>query len=142
MKDFKNKFYLVLSIIATISFINCNNSDDNFPKELTIQEKVELLEGHEWFSENGNRTPNVKFTFSEGKQYNSYLDGDIWHNNSTVSSADYVLEGSFLKMDFYFGNVYTYEIKVTCDNNIVMFISDGELHTTLYKRGSNYNDCL
>jgi hypothetical protein len=133
--------YLIILIVA-LGFSSCEDDNKTLPKELTIQEKVALLESSEWLSKNGGNEPNVMYTFSKGKRFNSYKSNGVWHEGSTASSADYVAEENLLTMDFYFGHVYTYELKVLCNNTIIEFYKDGELNDTLYKRNSEYKTCL
>ena len=38
--------------------------------------------------------------------------------------------------------IATYDLKFSCDNNIVDFFINGEPHSTLFKLGSNYEQCL
>ncbi|QXP72956.1 hypothetical protein H0I31_04455 [Tenacibaculum sp. AHE15PA] len=140
MKSKLNIFIVVLMVIGLL--VSCNDSSENMPDELSIQEKIEFLESGEWLSENGDNEPNVMYTFSKGKRFNSYKSEGVWHEGSTTSSANYMAEENLLTMDFYFGNVYTYNVEFSCDNNIIKFFKDDELADTLYKRNSNYKDCL
>ena len=140
MKSKLNIFIVVLMVIGL--FMSCSDSSENLAKELSIQEKIEFLESSEWLRKNGDNEPNVMYTFSKGKRFNSYKSEGVWHEGSTTSSADYMAEEDLLTMDFYFGHVYTYNVEFSCDNNIIKFFIDDELADTLFKRNSNYKDCL
>ena len=142
MKNIINKLFVYLALVSTVVFTNCENAENSITEELTIQEKIELLENSEWLSPRGDNEPNVMHKFSEGERFTSYKSRGVWHENSIRPSADYITEGDLLTMNFYFGNVYTYDIEFSCDNNIVKFFLDGELHNTHVKRNSNYKDCL
>ena len=140
MKPLITKICICLLFVSSLLITGCENND--VIQELTIQEKIEMLENNEWLIYNGDDA-NVMYKFADGKRFNSYKSEGVWHEGSTVSSADYMAEGDLLTMDFYFGNVYTYNIEFSCNNNIVKFYIDGELaNNTLYKRNSNYKDCL
>ena len=140
MKTNSNTFFVILTVIGL--FVSCSDSADNVSEELSIQEKIEFLESSEWLRKNGDNEPNVMYTFSEGKRFNSYKSEGVWHDGSKVSSADYIAEGNLLTMDFYFGHVYTYNIEFSCDNNIINFFIDGELTDILFKRNSSYKNCI
>jgi hypothetical protein len=81
-------------------------------------------------------------TFAGGERFTYYGADHVFSDEAIPGTVDYLIDGNLLSMDFHFDHVYTFEIKVSCDSNIIEFYRDGELNTTLYKRGSNYLDCL
>ncbi len=124
----------------TITLIACSDpSEDLIVEELSIQEKVQILEGSEWLL--AGFEDRIMNTFSEGEQFTYYGTDNVF-GEAIPGTEDYIIEGDLLTMDFHFGNVSTFDIKVSCDNNIVEWFKDGELNKTLYRRGSNYQECL
>ena len=114
----------LIKVVFTISilfFSSCEDSSNEIQKELTILEKVELLESE-------------RFTY--------YGADHVFSDEAIPGTEDYLIDGNLLSMDFHFEHVYIFEIKVSCDSNIIEFYRGGELNTMLYKRGSNYLDCL
>lgn len=140
MKNTINKFFLCLTLISTIGFTNCENSNDNLDLELTIQEKIAILQTGEWLLKDFE--DRVMHTFANGERFTFYGTNSDFSEPAIPGTQDYSISGDLLTMDFHFGNTGTYDLKVSCDNNIVEFFVDGELHSTYYKRGSNYQDCL
>lgn len=139
MKNIINKVFVCLTLISTIGFTSCEDSTEGLPVELTIEQKVTVLESDEWLVKGFE--DRVMHTFDSGKRF-TYYGTDSVFGAAIPGTEDYTIVGELLMMDFNFGNVFTYDIKVSCDNNIVEFYRDGELNTTLYRRGSNYQDCL
>jgi hypothetical protein len=84
----------------------------------------------------------VMHTFVSGERHTYYGTDHFFFDEAIPGTVDYLIDGNLLSMDFHFDHVYTFEIKVSCDSNIIEFYRHGELNTTLYKRGSNYLDCL
>ncbi len=140
MKSIKNKFFFFLAVLTITGFSSCEDSDNDFATELIIQNKVELLESSEWLVKGFE--DRVMHTFVNGERLTYYGTDSIFSDEAIPGTQSYTITGELLTMDFNFGNIYTYELKFSCDNNIVEFYRDGELNTTLYKRGSNYEQCL
>ncbi|MFY9243368.1 MAG: hypothetical protein WAO74_10095 [Polaribacter sp.] len=141
MKNFSKQFIYTITLFLAIGFTSCENSnEDILETELTIEQKVALLEGSEWLLK-GFET-NVMHTFADGKRFTYYGSDSVFAEDPIPDTQAYSVSGDLLIMDFNFGNIYTYELKVSCDNNIVEFYRDGELNSTLYKRDSNYQNCL
>lgn len=139
MNSIKKLFFVCLTLIA-VSFTSCEDSNDDLSAELTIQNKVEILKSAEWLLKGFE--DNTMYTFKDGERFTYYAVDNVFSDEALPGTIDYTIDGDFLKMDFHFGNVYNFEVKVSCDNNIVEFYKDGELNTTLYRRNSNYKDCL
>jgi hypothetical protein len=140
MKNTLNKIFVCFALISTIGFTNCNDSSDDLPLELTIQDKVALLEGSEWLVKDFE--DRVMRTFISGERHTYYGSDSVFSDTAIPGTEAYTITGELLTIDFNFGNVFTYELEFSCDNNIVEFYKDGVLNTTLYKRGSNYEACL
>ena len=139
MKTILNKIFFFITLVSTIAFTNCNNSDDN-SLELNIQNKVQLLESSEWLLKGFE--DRVMHTFLAGERFTYYGTNNVFTDEPIPGTQVYTVTGDLLTLDFNFGNVTTYEIRFSCDNTIVEFLKDGEVNTTLYKRNSNYKDCL
>ena len=140
MKNIKKIFLFSLTLITIVGLSSCENSSEELITELSIQNKVEILESHEWLLKGFE--DRIMYTFSNGERFTYYGTDNVFSDEAIPGTVDYIIAGNFLTMDFHFGNIYTFEIKVSCDNNIVEFYRDGELNTTLYRRDSNYKDCL
>ena len=133
----------LIKVVFTISilfFSSCEDSSNEIQKELTILEKVELLESGEWLLKGFEH--NTMHTFAGGERFTYYGTDHVFSEEAIPGTVDYLIDGNLLSMDFHFEHVYIFEIKVSCDSNIIEFYRGGELNTTLYKRGSNYLDCL
>lgn len=144
MKAIINKSFIYFLIASAIGFTSCEKSsddviEDNSIVELTIQEKVSILEGDEWLLK-GFET-NVMETFVAGEIRTHYGEDNVFGEH-IPGTKDYTITEDLLTVDYHFGNVFTYELKFSCDNNIVEFYKEGELNRTLYRRNSNYQDCL
>ena len=133
----------LIKVVFTISilfFSSCEDLSNEIQKELTILEKVELLESGEWLLKGFEH--NTMHTFAGGERFTYYGEDHVFLDEAIPGTEDYLIDGNLLSMDFHFEHVYNFEIKVSCDSNIIEFYRGGELNTTLYKRGSNYLDCL
>ncbi|TMM30684.1 hypothetical protein FDT66_07945 [Polaribacter aestuariivivens] len=140
MKTFINKFFICLTLLTSIALANCNNTNEDFPLELTIQDKVVLLESGEWLLK-GFET-NVMHTFKAGKKYTFYGSDNVFLNEAIPGTQEYTISGEMLMINYNFGNITSYQLKFSCDNSIVKFYEDDNLNLTLYKRGSKYKSCL
>jgi hypothetical protein len=108
--------------------------------ELSIQEKVAVLESSERLLMGFE--DRVMHTSLSGERHTYYGTDHVFFDETILGNVDHLIDGNLLSMDFHFDHVYTFEIKVSCDSNIIEFYRDGELNTMLYKSGSNYLDCL
>lgn len=140
MKNRMNKSFFYITLFLTIVFSSCSNSNDELPLELTIQDKVALLEGGEWLVK--GYEDKVMYTFNDGKQFTYYGIDSVFTENPIPGAFEYTITGNTITIDYNFGNISSYEILFSCDNNIVEFYKEGELNNTLYKKGSNYEQCL
>ncbi|MBT3742696.1 MAG: hypothetical protein P8N27_09190 [Polaribacter sp.] len=140
MKSLIKIVFTIFTLSSVLFFSSCEDSSNEIEKELSILEKVLLLESSEWLLKGFEH--NTMHTFANGERFTYYGTDHIFFDEAIPGTVDYVIDGSLLTMDFHFGHVYTFEIKVSCDSNIIEFYRDGELNTTLYKRGSNYEECL
>lgn len=140
MKSTKNNFFFFFAFLCIAGFSSCENSNEELNSELTIQKKVELLESSEWLLKGFE--DRVMHTFSNGERFTYYGTDNVFSDEAIPGTEDYSITGELLTMDYHFGNIYVYELKFSCDNNIVEFYRDGELNTTLYKRGSSFQNCL
>lgn len=139
MKNRSNKFLVLFTLISTLTFTNCENSNE-LSTELSIQQKVALLEGTEWLLKGFE--DRVMHTFKDGKQFTYYGTNNVFSENPIPGAFDYTITGNLLTIDLHFGNVKTYEVAFSCNNSIVKFYENGELNSVLYKKGSNYKSCL
>lgn len=139
MKNICNKFLVLFTLISALTFTNCENSNE-LPTELSIQQKVALLEGTEWLLKGFE--DRVKHTFKDGKKFTYYGTNTVFSVNPIPGTFDYTITGNLLTIDLHFGNVKSYEVEFSCNNSIVKFYENGELNSVLYKKGSNYKSCL
>lgn len=139
MKNSSNKLFFYFLLLTAFSFTNCENSND-LPAELNIQQKVALLEGSEWLLK--GYEDRVMHTFKDGKKFTYYGSNNVFSQNPIPNALDYTIVGDMITIDYNFGNIRTYEIKFSCNNNIVELSENGEPGMFLYKRGSNYQTCL
>lgn len=139
MKNSRNKFLVLFTLISTLTFTNCENSNE-LPTELSIQQKVALLEGSEWLLK--GYEDRVMHTFKDGKKFTYYGTNNVFSETPIPGAFDYTITGNLLTIDLNFGNVKTYEVAFSCNNTIVKFYENGELNSELYKKGSNYKSCL
>ena len=140
MKTLIKIVFTIFTFSSIFFFVSCEDSSNEIQKELTILEKVELLESGEWLLKGFEH--NTMHTFAGGERFTYYGADHVFSDEAIPGTVDYLIDGNLLSMDFHFDHVYTFEIKVSCDSNIIEFYRGGELNTTLYKRGSNYLDCL
>ena len=140
MKNLCNKFFISLTIISSITFSSCSDSDDNLETELSMQQKIQIIESGEWLLKGFETT--VMHTFTNGERFTFYGTNGVFSNGAIPGTDAYTIIGNQLLLDFSFGNTGTYDLEVSCDNNIVAFFVDGDLHSTYYKRFSNYEECL
>lgn len=140
MKNSINKFFICLTLISTIGFTSCSDSEDGLPLELTIEEKVTILESDEWLLKGFEES--VMHTFDGAQRLTYYAVNGDFPTEAIPGRQDYTIVGDLFMLDFNFGNTSTYDLKVSCNNNIVEFFKDEELHSTYLRRNSNYQDCL
>lgn len=138
MKNSINKLFIFLTLVSSIIFSNCNNSDEE-SLELNMQEKIALLESGEWLLKGFEQ--NVMHTFNSGKRFTYYANDTVF-SEAIPGTEEYTINGELLTIDFNFGNFKTFELKFSCDNTIVEFFENDQLNTTLYKKESNYMQCL
>ena len=87
---------------------------------------------------------NVMYQFEDNFRYSIYsIDGffgDIEDAGGTPNP--YIIVDDIITIDLFFGNVVNYEMNYICDGEVVEFITEGIMHSTLFREGYNYNDCL
>ncbi|CAL2086944.1 Lipocalin-like protein [Tenacibaculum sp. 190524A05c] len=139
MKNLKKQILNSLAILALVFVVSCSESEDNLPQELSIQEKVTLLENGEWLLKDFE--DSVMHTFVNGERLTFYGTEGKFTEPIPGKNA-YTIVDSKLMIDYNFGNTKTYELRVSCNNNIIEMYSDNEIQNTLYRKDSNYKDCL
>lgn len=139
MKKINVAFIFCLSVISMAVFTSCDNNKENVDTELTIQNKIELLEGSQWLLEGFE--DNVMYTFVDGKRYKHYGTDGVF-GEAIPGTNNYNSLDDLLFIDFNFANTAAYDLKFSCDESIVKFFLDSELNSTLFKLGSNYEECL
>lgn len=140
MKTILNKFIVCFTLLSVLVFTSCNDSKDDLDLELSIQQKLAVLQTGDWLLKGFE--DRVMHTFSDGKRFTFYGTENIFSDIAIPGTQAYTISGELLTLDFNFGNVKTYEVIVSCENNIVEFYEDGELNATYFKKDSNYKDCL
>lgn len=140
MKNTNKKLVYFLVFFLALGFTSCENSNEIISTELTIQQKVALLEGSEWLLKGFE--DRVMHTFKDGKKFTYYGTNNVFSETPIPGAFDYTITGNLLTIDLNFGNVKTYEVAFSCNNTIVKFYENGELNSELYKKDSNYKSCL
>ena len=140
MKTNSKKVTFFITLIIAIGFISCEDSNEELIAELTIHDKVSLLENGEWLLKGFEN--RVMYTFKNGQRFTFYGADSVFADKAIPGTEDYSISGDFLILDLNFGNIKTYELQFSCDHNIAEFYEDGALHTTMYKKDSNYEQCL
>jgi len=140
MKTLIKIVFTIFTLSSILFFSSCENSSNEIQKELTILEKVVLLESSEWLLKGFEH--NTMHTFAGGERFTYYGTDRVFSDEALPTTQAYSIIDNLMKINFNFGHIRTYEVRFSCDNNIVEFFDAGELSTTLYKRGSNYLDCL
>jgi hypothetical protein len=139
MKNFSKQFIYTITLFLAFGFSSCEDENEVISTELTIQQKVTLLESSEWLLEGFE--DRVLYTFKDGKQFTYYGVNTVFDENPIPGTFEYTITGNLLTVDQHFGNVFTYELSFTCDTTIAILSRDGSIGR-LFKRGSNYQDCL
>ncbi|MFY7672111.1 hypothetical protein ACOSP6_13590 [Tenacibaculum sp. MEBiC06402] len=138
MKNFKMQILKTITLLSIVLVIGCSKSEDDIPQELTIEEKVKILENGEWLLKDFEDT--VMHTFKNGQLLTFYgTDGKF--NEPIPEKFNYSIVDSKLKIDLNFGNESIYELRISCNNNIIEMLGD-EIDGALYRKDSNYEDCL
>ncbi|WP_146106910.1 hypothetical protein [Polaribacter porphyrae] len=139
MKIVSKSIFTLLTAATLLLFISCESNEEAIPE--TIETKTELLESGEWLLKGFE--DRVMYTFVNGERATYYGENDIFPNEPIPGKHAYSFQDDKITIDLNFGNIYTYEIKFSCDNNIIQFYNDkGELNSALYRKGSNYQQCL
>ncbi|MBT4412677.1 MAG: hypothetical protein HOC83_01190 [Polaribacter sp.] len=140
MSTLKKGIFAIFTLTSLLFFTSCEDSSNDIPAELTIQNKVEILKSGEWLLKGFE--DRVMHTYKDGKQFTYYGTDSVFTDEAIPGTQSYTIEGDNLTFDYNFGNIRTFEVKISCDNNIIEFYDNGELNKTLYRRGSNYMNCL
>lgn len=139
MKNLKNQILRGLVILTLTFVVSCAKSEDELPQELTIEDKVAILENGEWLLKDFEDA--VMYTFKNSERSTFY--GEEGNFTEPIPGKhSYKIIDSKLIIDFNHGNTKSYELKVTCNNNIIEMYEDDNLNSTLYRKDSNYKDCL
>lgn len=139
MKTFSKSIYVIIAMVNLVFFISCQTNEEVVTE--TNQTKLELLESGEWLLKDFE--DRVMYTFNNGERATYYGENSIFPNEPIPGKHAYSFLEEKITIDFNFGNIFTYEIKFSCDNNIVEFYDDnGELNSTLYRKDSSYKNCL
>jgi len=135
-----NNFFICVTLISTFCFSSCYTLDEGIAEVLTIQEKITLLESGEWLLKGFE--DRVMHTFKNGECFTFYGSDHVFSDAAIPGTESYTAHSSRLSIDSNAGNVKIYDVTFSCSNNIVEFFHEGTLNMTLYKRYSNYLDCL
>ncbi|TCP23974.1 hypothetical protein EV195_107140 [Tenacibaculum skagerrakense] len=139
MKNLKNQILRGLAILTLTFVVSCAKSEDELPQELTIEDKVAILENGEWLLKDFEDA--VMYTFKNGER-STYYGTEGKFTEPIPGKHSYKIIDSKLMIDFNHGNTKSYELKVTCNKNIIEMYEDDNLISTLYRKDSNYKDCL
>ena len=131
----------IFAILTVISFVFLTSCEDNQADLDTTQTKVELLESGEWLLKGFE--DSVMYTFDNGERATYYGENGVFPSESIPGKHAYSFQDEKMTLDLNFGNIFTYDLQFSCDNNIVEFYDDnGELNSILYRKNSNYQNCL
>ncbi|WP_299676795.1 hypothetical protein [uncultured Tenacibaculum sp.] len=130
-----------LSALALVFFLfSCSEAEDQTPETLTIENKIEILEDGNWLLKGFE--DRVMYAFKEGKRETFYGENGEF-SQPIPATNDYFPTGTKLTIDLNFGNIKTYDVQLSCNNNIVeLYDENGTLNSTLYKQNSDYENCL
>jgi len=135
-----NKFFIYLAVFSAVTLTSCSSINGDVSLELSMEEKVTILENGKWLLKGFE--VSVMHTFKNGEQFTFYGTDNVFSDTPIPGTQEYTISGDLLVVDYNFGNIANYELKLSCNNNIIDFYKDGELNRTLYKKDSNYKECL
>ncbi|WP_339662056.1 hypothetical protein [uncultured Polaribacter sp.] len=139
MKNLSKQFIYAITLFLAVGFSSCEDEKEVISAELTIEQKVALLESSEWLLEGFE--DRVLYTFKDGKQFTYYGVDSVFDAEPIPGTFDYTITGNLFTVDQHFGNVFIYELSFTCNSTIAILTRDGSTGR-LFKRGSNYQECL
>lgn len=135
-----HKCIFTSATILTLIFCTSCQTDENYITD-DFQTKIELLEQGKWVLKDFEN--NVMYAFSNGERATYYGEKGEFPDTPIPEKHTYSFQDNKITLDLNFGNVFTYELKFSCNNNILEFFDDkGKLNTTLYRKDSNYQTCL
>ncbi|WP_397447711.1 hypothetical protein [Polaribacter sp. R77954] len=138
MKTVSKSIFILVTIVGLVL---CSSCETNQEAELDItQNNIELLENGEWLLKDFEET--IMYTFANGERATYYGENSVFSDEPIPGKHAFTFQENILTIDLNFGNIVTYEVQFSCDNNIVEFYEDGQLNSTLYKRDTNYTSCL
>jgi len=138
MRTVSKSIFAILTVISLVFLTSC---EDNQADLDTTQTKVELLESGEWLLKGFE--DRVMYTFNKGERATYYGENNVFSDEPIPGKHAYTIQDDKLTIDLNFGNIFTYEIRFSCDHNIIEFYDDnGELNSILYRKNSNYQNCL
>jgi hypothetical protein len=140
MKNLSKQFICAITLFLVFGFSSCEDESEVLSTELNIQQKVTLLESNEWLLKGFE--DRVMHTFKDGEQLTYYGADNVFDENPIPGTFAYIIIGNSLSIDYNFGTIRTYELIFSCNNNIVELSENREPGGFLYKRGSNYQECL
>jgi len=88
---------------------------------------------------------NVMYQFEDNYRYSIYsTDGNFGGLEDAGNSPNpYTIVENIITIDLFFGTIVTYQMNYLCDGQVVEFIDDPIIHSTLFREGYNYidNEC-
>ena len=88
---------------------------------------------------------NVMYQFEDNYRYSIYsTDGNFGGLEDAGNSPNpYTIVENIITIDLFFGTIVTYQMNYLCDGQVVEFIDNSIIHSTLFREGYNYidNEC-
>jgi len=88
---------------------------------------------------------NVMYEFEDNYRYSIYSEDGTFGSIEDAGGTPnpYTVVDDIITIDLFFGNIVNYQMNYRCDGQVVEFIENGIIHSTLFREGYNYinNDC-
>jgi len=83
---------------------------------------------------------NVMYQFQDNYRYSIYsTDGNFGGLEDAGNTPNpYIVEENIITIDLFFGNIVSYQMNYRCDGQVVEFIDNANIHSTLFKEGYNF----
>ena len=80
------------------------------------------------------------YQFEDNYRYSIYsMDGNFGGLEDAGNSPNpYTVENDIITIDLFFGNIVNYQMNYICDGQVVEFIYNEIIHSTLFREGYNY----
>ncbi len=85
---------------------------------------------------------NVTYQFEDDYRYSIYsIDGSFGGLDEAGGTPNpYTVVDSIITINLFFGTIVSYQMNYLCDGQVVEFVDNGNIHSTLFREGYNYID--